>query len=116
MELTKEDILSLGLYILEGTTPVQTTDIEAWARSRQSGRRRVDYTVINEIAVSTVFLGIDQRAPFKGKPILFETMIFGLKDLNDYQERYSTWEDAEAGHLEACEQVKKMLEGNSKLN
>ena len=40
-----------------------------------------------------------------GKPILWETMIFGGEH-NEYQGRYTTYEDAIEGHKKAIELVK----------
>lgn len=57
--------------------------------------------------VSTVFLGINHN--FYGKkPILFETMIFDYKNADGddiYSERYSTWDEAKAGHERAIQWV-----------
>jgi hypothetical protein len=59
----------------------------------------------NEISVSTVFLGLDHSWNNKGL-ILWETMIFG--GINDqYQERYSSYEDALEGHQRAIDLIKK---------
>lgn len=55
--------------------------------------------------VSTVFLGLDHRFYGQGPPILFETMIFGGWTFSDYQQRYSTWGQAESGHLAALKVV-----------
>lgn len=38
---------------------------------------------------------------YDGPPIVFETMIFGGAN-DEYQERCSTWEEAEAMHKRAC--------------
>lgn len=62
-----------------------------------SDRRVGDDTVAGDVRVSTVFLGLDHQFDDDGPPLLFETMIFGGKH-DGYQERYSTWEEAEAGH------------------
>jgi hypothetical protein len=53
-----------------------------------------------KVYVSTVFLGLDHSFG-EGPPQLFETMIFGGEH-DEYQERYSTWDEAEAGHKKAC--------------
>ncbi len=53
------------------------------------------------MAVSTVFLGIDHGFGMWDYPILWETMIFGLPDNEDYQERYTSAEDAIIGHHSA---------------
>lgn len=54
-----------------------------------------------DVTVSTVWLGMDHGWG-KGKPIIFETMIFGGEH-DQYQERYSTQKEAVAGHEKACE-------------
>ncbi len=40
-----------------------------------------------------------------GPPILFETMVFQGKEILDMQ-RYSTWEEAQAGHAEWIDRCK----------
>jgi len=64
----------------------------------------VSQTKLRGVFVSTVFLVIDHGYRDFGdknyKPVLWETMIFGGKN-NDYQERYTSLEDAKAGH-ESC--------------
>lgn len=91
-------------YILDGKIPVLEPDIIKWAQWYEKADRHVknDY-LPNDIHVSTVFLGIDHNWG-GGNPILFETMIFGGEH-NEYQERYETWEEAEAGHQRAIELV-----------
>lgn len=49
-----------------------------------------------DAVISTVWLGIDHSFGF-GKPLIFETMIFG-GPADQYQDRYSTLAEAEAGH------------------
>jgi len=95
----------LERYILgpDGRTPVEEPDLYAWARQMEAGCI-VQQTTFEEIKVSTVFLGID-HAFGSGPPLLFETMIFGGK-YDEYQERYSTWAQAEAGHEVACALVR----------
>ena len=50
--------------------------------------------------VSTVFLGLDHSFG-GGPPLLFETMIFDGGE-EEHCVRYSTWQQAEEGHKEAC--------------
>lgn len=57
------------------------------------------------ITVSTVFLVFDHNYSLKGKPILFETMIFN-GGLNQSLDRYCTWKEAETGHKKMIELVK----------
>lgn len=69
-------------------------------------RRRVGRDEIDNIVISTVFLGIDHGFGISERPILFETMIFDESGNEVYCRRYYTWDEAEAGHHEAVEFVK----------
>ena len=54
--------------------------------------------------VSTVFLGLDHRSTGSGPPLVFETMIFSdIKEIDGYQSRSSSWEEAEKMHEIALE-------------
>lgn len=59
--------------------------------------RRVGDNTVNDWRVSTVFLQLDHNWDPDGKPILFETMIFG-GEYDQEMWRYPTWEEAKAGH------------------
>lgn len=48
--------------------------------------------------VSTVFLGTDHSFRGDGPPVLWETMVFGLGDDDDWQQRYTNKLAAIAGH------------------
>ncbi len=52
---------------------------------------------VDGVRVSTVFLGRDHDFTGLGKPILWETMIFG-GEWDGYQERYTSQEAAIEGH------------------
>jgi len=93
-------------YILDGKTPIHCDDLLSWASWFKSQNRIIASKMIDGITISTVFLGIDHG--FGGKVMLFETMIFG-GDHDDYCERYSTWEEAEAGHQTAVNLVTESL-------
>ena len=64
---------------------------------------------LESVEVSTVWLGINHNFTMEseGLPIIFETMIFGGL-YNEFQIRYSTEEEAFAGH----EAIVKALENN----
>ncbi len=88
-----------------------STTFEAASDSKKKGNgRHVGYTDENKHLVSTVWLGIDHRYG-DGPPLIFETMIFCHHEpectLNEEQWRYSTEEEAIAGHNEACRMVEK---------
>ncbi len=83
-------------FILEGHTAVPCDDLLAWAKWLQDADTCVAKTEMADIRVSTVFLGLNHRFD-EGPPLIFETMIFG-GDHDETMWRYSTWEEAEAGH------------------
>jgi hypothetical protein len=86
---------------------VEVTDLHAWARwfeqastSEAEGRRVGRDFVGYGVRISTVFLGINHQWG-DGPPLWFESMVFADDsghDLAQFMARYSTWEQAEAGH------------------
>lgn len=88
--------------ILKGKEIVPTNDPIEWGKWFATANRHVGNIEKNGIHVSTVFLGIDYG--FHGTPLWFETMIFGGEH-DQFQERYETWEQAEAGHKRALKLV-----------
>lgn len=92
-------------YILKDRRPVPV-DLMTWARAfERSDQRRVAQDTVGSVRVSTVFLGLNHRFGDEGPPLIFETMIFGGWH-DQYQERFSTWEEAEAGHAKALRLVR----------
>lgn len=75
-----------------------------WARDMEAyGERRIAQDMLwNGLWVSTIWLGLDHSFGF-GPPLIFETMVFdhlhGDRGDDLAQERYSTLEDAQLGHL-----------------
>jgi len=90
-------------WILEGKTP-KKVDMTAYLNWLETGTRHIEKTRYGGVLVSTVFLGLDHSFGH-GAPLLFETMIFGGTH-DEYQERCSTYEEAEVMHEKACELVK----------
>ena len=90
-------------YVLRGRRVVPVDGPEAFERWDCGGNRRVGDDRVGDVRVSTVFLGRDHQFGY-GPPLLFETMVFGGEH-DDLQERYSTWDEAEAGHRRVCEMV-----------
>lgn len=65
--------------------------------------RTIIKTICGDVEVSTVFLGLDHS--FEGKkPLLFETMVFGGPN-DGIENRYSTWRQAESGHVEIVKKI-----------
>lgn len=72
-------------------------DLDEWAKFfDNASNRRVAEDTVGAAYVSTVFLGMNHSFG-EGPPLWFETMIFGGKN-DEYQTRYSTWDQALAGH------------------
>lgn len=95
-------------YILDGHTPVECDDLMKWGQWMGSADRHVNTTMVGDVKVSTVFLGLDHSFGDDGPPILFETMIFGGEH-DEYQDRYATWDEAVDGHKKAVDMVSSDL-------
>ena len=91
-------------YILKGHEPVPCDDLAWWAWWFEKADRHVRESIQGDVRVSTVFLGLDHG--FRGRKELFETMVFVNGSSVDC-ERYSTWDEAEAGHQRWVMQVFK---------
>lgn len=91
---------------LVGKKVVPEADLFTFARWYETADRRVGFTRLSKSKrrnnfVSTVFLGMDhgfaKLMGGDGPSLWFETMIFGTS-MDQYQERYETWEEAARGH------------------
>jgi hypothetical protein len=96
-------------YMLYSRTAVPATLGNWWLQEIEVRRVAEDY--VGDVFVSTVFLGFDHG--HLDRPLLFETMAFtndeGYESLEEYQERYTTWEEAEIGHARIVEAVRLKL-------
>ena len=99
-----DHVMGRPVYFDRDGTPIT---FKEWGRLRFGdvrGDRLMDYcrvasTLVGEVWVSTVWLGIDHGFRSDGPPIIFETMVFGGGDTYDgWQDRYATEADALAGH------------------
>jgi hypothetical protein len=80
--------------------------LEAWMKSFDDWNlKRVARDRIGVAEVSTVWLGLNHRFSMEGPPLIFETMIFGGDD-NDFCKRYSTEDEALAGHKFVCDAIR----------
>lgn len=89
------------LYTLEGHTPVPCDDFMTWAMLYEDRGRVVQQDQIGEYWISTVFLGMNTRL-WGGPPVLFESMVFLGEKSTGADQRYSTWDEAVAGHARIC--------------
>jgi hypothetical protein len=96
-------------YILdENNNPVAEPDLMKWAQWLENSERVLQHDKLpNDVLVSTVFLGINHNWG-GGAPLLWETMIFGGAH-DQYQDRYSSINEALAGHNNAV----KLASGKS---
>ena len=92
-----------GMYILDGHTAVPCDAMHEWGRWMETGNRRVRQDEFDAVRISTVFLGFDHSFG-DGPPLLFETMVFG-GECDQEMDRYSTWDEADAGHNKMIERV-----------
>ena len=70
--------------------------LEQWAATRS--RCHVGDDQAGGYRVSTVFLGIDHAFPSGELPVLYETMVFGAGEYDQWYDRYHTRAEAAAGH------------------
>jgi hypothetical protein len=92
-------------YILKGHETVPVYDVLEWARAFETMDRRVAEDHVGESRISTMFLGIDHSFRPGGPPLVFETMVFG-GTMDDWQERYCTWNQAVEGHRAIVEKIR----------
>ena len=88
-------------YILVDGEPVEEPDLIKWAEwfGQTDVRVLAKSKAPDGSEVSTIFLGLDHSFGC-GPPVLWETMIFGGEH-DQYQDRYSSREDAMKGHEKA---------------
>jgi len=99
--------MKLYRYILENEKPVIEPYLHKWAEWFETTDRVVEKTMVGDWEVSTVFLGLDHNFGSGGKPVLWETMVYG-GPMDDYQERYSSLAKARSGHNKVVEKLRKL--------
>lgn len=76
-------------YILDRNyNVIPASSVLEWAQWFTTSKNIVKRNKINDILISTIFLGIDHNLSFVGQTILWETAIFNGK-LDGHLERYS---------------------------
>ena len=66
-----------GKYVLDADgNPKEEPDVLKWGKWFETTDRHIGNTKIGDVTVSTTFLGLN-HAFGGGKPVLWETMIFG---------------------------------------
>lgn len=117
--------MSLKHYILDEKRQVKEVDLMTWANWLESDKggkaRQIGFDRLDDIYISTVFLGLDHSFGM-GRPLIFETMVFANKEtevemfgkkhtihrsLDEYSNRYTTMDEAKAGHESLVNDLKK---------
>lgn len=110
-------------YLLVNHEPVVCTDLTKWLAEYGQLTRIVGRDELSPYLVLTEFTGLNYNFFSDGPPLLFETMIFkGTTVIHDasgpervvplttgYQERCTTWLEAEALHARALAQIQLWL-------
>jgi hypothetical protein len=92
-------------YVLNDDHTVRPAELMEWATAfNDMEKRRVARDQIGDVWISTVFLGLDHQYG-EGPPLIFETLISGGAYDQDMW-RYSTWDEAVAGHQAAVDLVR----------
>ena len=76
-------------------------ELMEWANLYEESRDygRVGQTTVGKTTVSTIWIGLDMGlSRWAGPPLIFETMMFTEDGVEDFQARYATLEQAQAGH------------------
>jgi hypothetical protein len=97
--------VSRRLYYDRDGQPMRLYD---WAqRFEDMDYKRVAFDQVDDIDVSTVWLGLDHNFSGDGALLIFETIVFGgPPDVDNETQRYATEEEARAGHAELLERVR----------
>lgn len=86
--------------------------LEQWCEliEHNPNYKRVELTEVGPYRVSTVWLGLDHRFGRNGPPLIFETTVFtSARDCGEDCWRYTTEEDARAGHWRVVAEVTARL-------
>jgi hypothetical protein len=97
-----------GLYFNIDGEPISLVE---WANLFEMLEyRSLNKTTVGELRISTVWLGVDHNQ-IGDIPLIFETMVFLDASLLDvvYTRRYTTKEQAVAGHAEVVELVRALV-------
>jgi hypothetical protein len=94
-------------YILadDSHTPIPVDDVIQWADAFKKQDRHVAEDFIDDVKVSTVFLGLNHNFGGDGPPILWETMVFGGEN-SGWMGRYTSYDSALIGHKIVVELIK----------
>jgi hypothetical protein len=110
--MTGHEFLSKRTYVLDADHTVRAQpDVAKWAIWMDNAQALEVILVgldevSDDLAVSTVFLGLDHGHRKDEVPVLFETALLQGSTVTIAQ-RYRTWEEAKEGHLFILEVLRK---------
>lgn len=89
----------------------QPMSLRQWAERFEDdlAYKHVRMSMVGEVEVSTVWIGLPQAGSTPERPLIFESMVFG-GELDGYAWRWSTLEEAEAGHDQVLAEVREHVE------
>lgn len=109
---TENHINNQGLYFDKQGNPITREQMCELRFDMSDGARVSDYarigynTLLDNVEVSTVWLGINHSFVVQGPPVIFETMVFAPgRDYDQDCIRYCTEEEARAGHRRTVENL-----------
>jgi hypothetical protein len=109
-------------YILDHRDVVPEPDYSKWEQWMETADLILATTDNGVIRIKTLFLGIDQNFDGSGPPLLFETMTYLTDEFEEETERlkvefrglecwrWSTWEEADAGHWKVARKMFRRLD------
>ncbi len=97
-------MLPEGLWFDRDGKPIGVAEMTQLARDH--AYRVVARDFVGVIEVATVWLGFDHSLR-ESTPVIFATFVFG-GDLDEYQRRYSTEDDARSGHDKVLATVRRL--------
>lgn len=92
-------------YILDDRRVVLCEDDAQWKVWFAAADRRVAQTWIDDVRVSTMFLGLAHSPLPDRSPALFETEVYTHHGAEPVR-RYATWEGTESGHAELVAMIR----------
>ena len=108
-----------GTYLLLPDKTYKPCPMLEWVKQLESmmkeqGDKHIADEIVNGKRISTVWLGLDHNFCGTSQPLLFETMVFNEGSSSElYMDRYSTWQEAEAGHAKAIQWVNDGCKDNN---
>jgi len=90
----------ISCFILDSNFEVIPVGIRSWRSFFDSPMRIIGNTYINDIRISTVFIGLDNN--------IFETIVFynDEEGTEQVETRYSTYIEALVGHNDICDSIR----------